>query len=222
MKDQTPAAGVLPFAVNSRQWQDGAAAEHWVAFPSTSSATLYSPGKPIPGNVDWHNFRMHFPKDAVLVRTISLGERRVETQILHFDGIDWRAYTYAWRDDQSNADLVPADGGEKELIDGKDKRIWQFHSRSQCMSCHSSWSEYALGFQPEQLNRAGKDGRNQLVALSEAGLIVRAGKDGKPLPPFDANSAAQREKKLAVPLRRRPIAGGSSAGLSARELRPLS
>ena len=30
-------------------------------------------GKPIPGMVDWHNFRMHFPKDAVLVRTISLG-----------------------------------------------------------------------------------------------------------------------------------------------------
>ena len=33
VKDHTPAAGVIPFAVNSRQWQDGATAEHWVAFP---------------------------------------------------------------------------------------------------------------------------------------------------------------------------------------------
>src|SRR5262249_53914433 len=44
----------------------------------------------------------------------------------------------------------------------------------------------------------GADGRNQLVALSEAGIIRRAGPDGKPLPPFDAASAA-RERKLANP-----------------------
>ncbi len=148
--------------------------------------------------MDWHNFRMHFPKDAVLVKTISLGGRRLETQLLHFDGVDWHAYTFAWRDDQADADLVPAEGAEKEVPDGKRQRVWQFHSRSQCMSCHSSWSEYALAFQPEQLNRMAADGRNQLVAFTEAGLIRRAGKDGKPLPPFDAASVA-RERKLADP-----------------------
>ncbi len=199
VKEHTPAAGVLPFAVNARQWQDGATAEHWVALPGTSSATLHAgEGKPIPGMVDWHNFRLHFPKDAVLVRTISLGGRRLETQLLHFDGVDWHPYTFAWRDDQADADLVPADGSEKELKDGKQNRVWQFQSRSQCMSCHSSWSEYALAFQPEQLNRPGTDGRNQLVALTEAGLIRRVGADGKPLAAFDAASAAQ-ERKLADP-----------------------
>jgi putative heme-binding domain-containing protein len=198
LKDQTPEAGVIPFQINSRQWQDGATAQHWVAFPGESSATLYTVGKPIPGMVDWHNFRLHFPKDAVLVRTITLAGRRLETQLLHFDGVDWHAYTFAWRDDQSDADLVPADGGEKEISDGKQQRVWQFNSRSQCMSCHSSWAEYALAFQPEQLNRAGPDGRNQLVAFTEAGLIRRADKDGKSLPPFDAGSAAQ-ERKLANP-----------------------
>jgi glucose/arabinose dehydrogenase len=119
LKDQTPAAGVIPFNVNSRQWQDGATAEHWAAFPGQSSAALYENGKPIPGMVDWHNFRLHFPKDAVLARTISLAGRRLETQLLHFDGVDWRAYTFAWRDDQADADLVPADGAEKEVSDGK-------------------------------------------------------------------------------------------------------
>jgi hypothetical protein len=111
VKDHTPASGVIPFQVNSRQWQDGATAEHWVAFPGVSAAALHTTGKPIPGNVDWHNFRMHFPKDAVLVRSLSVGRRRVETQLLHFDGIDWHPYSFAWRDDQSDADLVPADGG---------------------------------------------------------------------------------------------------------------
>jgi hypothetical protein len=66
------------------------------------------------------------------------------------------------------------------------------------MSCHSNQSEYALAFLPEQLNRPGPDGRNQLVALTEAGFIRRAGDDGRPLPPFDAASAAL-ERRLADP-----------------------
>jgi putative heme-binding domain-containing protein len=196
--DQTPEAGVLPFQINSRQWQDGATAEQWVAFPGSSAATLYEQAKPIPGMVNWHNFRLHFPENAVLARTVSLGGRRLETQLLHFDGVEWQPYTYAWRDDQADADLVPADGAEKEVLEGSEKRVWQFHSRSQCRSCHSAWSEYALGFQPEQLNRPGTDGRNQLVSLSELGVIRRIGKNGDSLPLFDAQSAA-RERKLADP-----------------------
>jgi putative heme-binding domain-containing protein len=189
---------VIPFTINSRQWQDGATADHWAAFPGVSPATLHATGKPIPGLVYWHNFRMHFPKNAVLLRTLSLSGRRLETQLLHYDGVDWRAYTFAWRDDQSDADLVPAEGAEKELRVGEQRRVWQFHSRSQCMSCHSNQSEYALAFLPEQLNRTGPDGRNQLVALTEAGFVRRAGDDGNPLPPFDAASAA-RERRIADP-----------------------
>src|SRR5262249_60987653 len=113
---------------------------HGVAFPVFPSATLNpNLGKPIPGNVDWHNFRLHFPKDAVLVRTLSLGNRRVETQLLHFDGVDWHPYSFAWRDDQSDAELVPADGAEKDIdLGGARKHSWQFHSRTQCLSCQSS------------------------------------------------------------------------------------
>jgi putative heme-binding domain-containing protein len=230
VKDHAPAAGVVPFAINGRQWQDGATAEHWAAFPGTSAATYYPTGKAMPGMVYWHTFRMHFPKDAVLTRTLSLGGRRIETQIMHYDGVDWRPYTFAWRDDQTDADLVPADGAEKEIVDSKPrgessnpagnlnpagnprdslrssrgldsgaaKRVWQFQSRSQCMTCHNNQSEYGLAFLPEQLNRPGRDGRNQLVSLTEAGYIRRAGKDEKPLPPFDAVSAA-REPKIADP-----------------------
>ncbi len=208
VKDHKPADGVIPFVVNSRQWQDGATAEYWAAFPGTSSATLHATAKPIPGMVYWHSFRMHFPKDAVLMRTLSLAGRRVETQLLHYDGVDWRAYTFAWRDDQSDADLVPAEGAEKEVQSGGDRRMWQFHSRGQCMSCHSNQSEYALAFVPEQLNRPGLDGRNQLVALTESGVIRRAGNDRDPLPPFDAASAA-RERTIADP-------GDESQSLKAR------
>jgi putative heme-binding domain-containing protein len=196
--DHQPAAGVIPFAINSRQWLDGAQAEHWAAFPGESFATLHETGKPVSGLVYWHNFRMHFPKDAVLLRTLSLEGRRLETQLLHFDGEDWRAYTYVWRDDQSDADLAPAEGGEHEVLIGKRKRVWPILGRGQCMSCHSNQTEYALAFAAEQLNRPGKDGRNQLIAFTEAGLIRRAGGDGKLLPPFDP-ATAERERKVADP-----------------------
>jgi putative heme-binding domain-containing protein len=66
------------------------------------------------------------------------------------------------------------------------------------MSCHSNQSEYALAFLPEQLNRLGPDGKNQLVALTENGAIRRVGGGDKSLPPFDAASAA-KEKKMANP-----------------------
>lgn len=193
-----PVPGVLPFAINARQWQDGATAEHFVAFPGDSFATLYAKAKPIPGMVNWHNFRLHFPENAVLARTISLAGRRLETQLLHYDGLDWQPYTYVWRPDQSDGDLVPADGGELELTIDNEKHIWPLQSRTQCRLCHSSWSEYALAFQPEQLNRPGAGGHNQLVSLSELGLIRRVAADGKQLPAFDAESAT-RERQLADP-----------------------
>jgi putative heme-binding domain-containing protein len=200
VKDHTPAAGVVPFTINGRQWQDGATAEHWAAFPGTSAATLFATGRPIPGMVYWHSFRMHFPKDAVLLRTMSLAGRRVETQLLHYDGIDWRGYSFAWRDDQADAVLVDADGAEKEVrpADGAGTRTWQFPSRTQCLRCHNNQSEYALAFLPEQLNRPRADGRNQLVYLTEMGYVRRRGEDGKPLPPFDTASVA-RERRVTDP-----------------------
>ena len=135
-----------------------------------------------------------------MLRTLSLAGRRVETQLLHYDGVDWRGYTFAWRDDQADADLVADDGAEKEVRDADTKgiRLWQFLSRTQCLLCHNNQSEYALAFLPEQLNRLGADGRNQLVSLTEGGYIHRAGKDGKPLPPFEAASAA-REPRVCNP-----------------------
>ena len=200
VKDHTPAAGVIPFAVNSRQWQDGATAEHWAAFPGVSSATLYATGKPIPGMVDWHNFRMHFPKDAVLVRTLSLAGRRLETQLLHFDGVDWHAYTFAWRDDQADADLVPADGAEKEVQRSGSGEAHLAVPQPQPVHVVPQQS---VGIRPGVPARAIEPAgarRAQPARRPHRGGIHPPGRqtDGKPLPPFDAASAA-RERKLADP-----------------------
>src|SRR5262249_46042737 len=139
--------------------------------------------------------------------------RRLETQILHCDGEDWHAYTFAWRDDQSDADLVPADGGEKVfevpapiLPAKKREQVWTFHSRTQCMTCHNAWSEHALAFNPRQLNvaPAEADRPNPLVRFSQGGYVRHVGDKDKVLPPFDASAAA---KEPALP---RPFDGAVS------------
>jgi putative heme-binding domain-containing protein len=205
---QTPADGVYPFAVNARMWQDFATSEHWIALPGDSAVTDDERRPPIPGNVSWHGFRLHFPKDAVLVRTASLetqrGDpatpRKVETQILHFDGSYWHGYTFAWRDDQTDADLVPAEGAEKTFTvkdpvyaGGVRRQTWTFQSRSQCLQCHSPWTEYTLAFNPHQLNRdlnGPADPHNQLTALGDLGLLKRIGGDGKAKPNYSPADCA--------------------------------
>jgi putative heme-binding domain-containing protein len=220
-----PAEGVIPFYPNVRQWQDGATAEYLVALPNRSTVSFFERPRQLPGQVFWHDFKMQFPAGTVLVKTIYLdvvegkdrAERRVETQILHHDGEDWRGYSYAWRKDQSDADLVPADGAEATFtvpavlaatdrnfsarLEGRTReQVWTFHSRTQCMTCHSSWSEYALAFTARQLNRTkpftGTEPANQLAWLTQNGYAKRIDAKDKELPPFD-NDSVKKEPFLA-------------------------
>ena len=95
----TPAEGGA-LALIERVLQDAGFTVHRVTFeePGTDPIDLYPPGegKPIPGQAEWLKFRMIFPKDSVLVKTIGFGwpgpgpARMIETQLLHFDGHDWR------------------------------------------------------------------------------------------------------------------------------------
>ncbi len=211
----TLAPGVLPYAVTSPQWQDFSTSEHYVALPDGQAIRDYVEKRPLPGDVSWHNLRYHFPVNSVLVKTISLetehgkpeSKRRVETQLLHFDGQNWNPYTYMWRDDQSDADLVRADGAEKQLTVAGDpaheggirRQTWQFTSRAQCYQCHNSWADYTLGFNADQLNRPSPHagGTNQLKHFAEIGVVTRIGKNDKPAT-MTAKEFA-REPKLADP-----------------------
>ncbi|QEL14244.1 PQQ-dependent sugar dehydrogenase [Limnoglobus roseus] len=211
-KANQPAEGVYPFEVNAHQWQDYATTEYLLALPGNSTATDYDNRKAVGNDVDWNKIHMHLPKDGVLVKTLSLemergnpaSRKRVETQILHFDGDAIQGYTYAWRDDQTDADLVPADGAEKSfrvkdpIFGGVRPQTWTFASRVQCGQCHNAWAGYTLGFNREQLNRDRPDGTNQLTFLGEFGLLNRVDKAEKPLPSFTA-ADVKKLKKYADP-----------------------
>ena len=197
---------VPPSALRPSMWNDGAKAVRFVAVPGTDPILDIEGRKALGGTIDWLPYQFHFPKDSVLGKTLSLDvmekqSRRIETQILHYDGSYWQAYTYAWRDDGSDADLVALDGSEKQIsVDdaripgGKREQNWNFASRTQCLTCHTPWAETTLAFNVAQLNKG-----NQLGELCDLGLLKRVKGDGKADTAYEEKNTAKLPK-LTDPL----------------------
>lgn len=181
------APGVLPFEVNASRWADSASAQRFVALPGTSMARLFD-------NYVWIDSEFYgsyvFPStETVLGETLSMElepgnsrtRKRLETQILHWDGKIWRGYSYLWNDAGTDAELVESAGKELQLDvtdsslpGGKRKQTWHVPSRAECMVCHNPWAGIALSFTPRQLNRdVHIDGKrvNQLDHFKKLGLI---------------------------------------------------
>jgi uncharacterized repeat protein (TIGR03806 family) len=191
MEEQTPAAGVMPYSINAELWSDDADAERFVAVPHELS-------------IKAEGSAWTFPTDSVLVRTLSLemhrgdpaSRRRIETQILHYDGIDWMPYTYQWNDEQTDASLVGATGTENtfEIMDpeatgGKRAQTWRFAGRAECQRCHNRWSGPALAFNTPQLNKdldLGGKSHSQIDLFAQIGLLEQP-------------VAAENRPKLASP-----------------------
>lgn len=145
---QTPAAGVLPFEVAEPMWQDGATATRFIALPEGKTIRTTTSGNPAKPN-----YKVEWPAESVLARTITwpATKQRIETQILHFDGETWNGYSYRWNDQGTDADLVSVDGEEFAV----QKQPWRIHGRAECARCHTNWSGFTLGFQPDQLVSIG-------------------------------------------------------------------
>lgn len=185
-----PAAGVFPFEVNAELWADGATARRFLGIPGAGVVQRYPGPQAVPNSMFQRT--TEFPADTVLVKTLTLpleegvptSARAIETQLLHFDGRDWRGYSYRWNDDQTDAHLVDA-GGDSRVLQIRDPRApggsrqltWKFSSRTDCLRCHNPWPEYLLGFTLPQLNREHEwqgETRNQLATLQQLGILVHA------------------------------------------------
>ncbi len=181
MAKQTPSAGVAVYAVNAERWADHATGERWVALPGSEMVSVAKKELGVMSKGRWV-----FPAGTVLAKTYSLQTetgnagtlRRVETEMLHFDGEQWGAYSYRWNDAQTDAELVPARGADVsfEIKDaaspgGVRRQPWRYFSRAECLRCHNLWDNFAPGFSPLQLDRTTGDGK-QLDLLSALGLAV--------------------------------------------------
>jgi uncharacterized repeat protein (TIGR03806 family) len=178
-----PAAGLVPYEVNSPLWSDGALKTRFLALPGAATID-YQP------TTAWG-----LPEGAVLVKTFELelergnpaGRRRVETRLLTRTLGHWHGYSYAWNDQQTDAELVPAAGRDQaysivDAVRGEDSRqaegsrqqVWHYPSRAECMMCHSRAAGFVLGLNTAQMNRDSRHGErvdNQIRWMDAHGLF---------------------------------------------------
>ena len=204
-KDYIPARGLIPYSVNAPLWSDGAEKDRFIALPDDAKIefdTVVYPHGPEYSDVGWR-----FPDGTVLVKTFSMemetgnaaSLRRLETRILQhrrMPGNDdeygaqfWQGYTYVWNEDQTDAELLAAEGLNRTLTirdatatGGRREQVWRFPSRAECALCHTMASKYVLGVTTLQMNRDHDyDGTlaNQLTVLEQLGVL----KDKLPKPP---------------------------------------
>jgi len=201
-KDHTPAAGLIPYSVNAELWSDHAVKERFLALPGTTQIEFDTVEYPQPAPGAPRGWR--FPDGTVVVKTFAMemergnpaSRRRLETRILHFEQLAgteevgdqvWRGYTYVWNDDQTDAELLQAQGADRQLTirdpdapGGVRKQTWHFPSRAECTLCHTMPAKYVLGVNTLQMNKDHDYGNgrvaNQLQMLADLGVFK------KPLP----------------------------------------
>ena len=183
-----PMPGVTPFEVAAEAWADRATSRRFIGLPGTGSVKLLPAKKPEQGST--LVTKIDYPAGTVLAKTFSIemragdsqSERKLETQLLHFDGRHWHGYSYAWNEAGTDADLVAAEGKSLPLaiVDaaapgGRREQNWRFLGRNECQRCHNEWAGTTLAFDVAQLNRdvpAPGGGRvNQLREFGTRGLV---------------------------------------------------
>lgn len=188
-----PAAGVMAYDVAAKSYADGVDSRFVVGIPGRESIRINRRQRA------WKH-----PKGTVFANTISRrlingGEPkslRVETQLLHFNGINWQPYSYLWNDEQTDADLVGSEGITKEFAvsdDHSESVSWHVLNRAQCRSCHSRQNGGAVGFTLENLDRPNADlgADSQVDHFIDIGVIDRR-------PPSDWNVRPMVDPKDTV------------------------
>ena len=175
LKALQPASTLLPYDLVLAFWSDGAAKSRFVAIPEGKVA--------FSATGEWK-----FPPGTVFVKTFELPtdatqpgvKRRLETRLLVMDrngGV--YGVSYKWRADLSDADLVAAQGLHEDVTirdaAGTHVQSWYYPSREDCLVCHNSHTQGALGPKTRQMNRDVHypDGvtENQLRRWNRLGLF---------------------------------------------------
>jgi putative heme-binding domain-containing protein len=183
-----PAPGVVPYRVNAEMWSDYASAERLLGVPGDGAIVTADGRETIVGRM-WN-----YPSNTVFARTLALEmergrpatRRRIETQLLHFDGQGWNAYTFRWNAAQADAELVPGEGTNDvfTVVDavapgGRREIHWRFVGRAECLRCHNAWAGDTLSFNWPQLNTPGTN--SELRRLEQLGVLrVKKAPDSMP------------------------------------------
>ncbi|MES2794605.1 MAG: SO2930 family diheme c-type cytochrome, partial [Bacteroidota bacterium] len=138
LANQIPTKELIPYSLNTPLFSDYAEKLRFVKIPEGQSV-VYKPNEvfdfPI-GTVIIKTF--YFPNDF---RDLSKGRKLLETRLLIHEEKAWKALTYIWNEQQTDAFLEVA-GDTKEVnyigIDGKKQSLqYIIPNQNQCKGCHN-------------------------------------------------------------------------------------
>jgi uncharacterized repeat protein (TIGR03806 family) len=176
---QEPAAGVVPYDLNSALFSDYAEKYRFIKLPKGTKAVYRDDDVfelPV-GTLIAKTFA--YPRDA---RDPAKGRRLIETRILKHDPEGWVGLPYIWNDAQSEATLdVAGDTVDVSWIhsDGKPRtNNYIIPNANQCKGCHKAGETMTpIGPKARHLNRdlAYADGtENQLAHWTRLGSLTGA------------------------------------------------
>ena len=186
-----PHSGLVPYDINVELWTDGTKKRRWIALPDGGSMTQSANGA-------WAA-----PSGTMVVKEFAIEttpgdsttRRPVETRFLVNTDTGWMGFTYRWRLDGTDADLLSDQGVTYTWpLSTGGTYTHYYPSRTQCRSCHHSSHGPLLGLRPEQLQRKyDYHGviAEQLPTLAQLG--VGPDSAATPLPsPYDPHETADR------------------------------
>lgn len=135
----TQPAAFRPYTPRFELWSDGAQKRRWLLLPDGAQIDTSTPD-------DWR-----FPRGTRFWKEFTRDGVRVETRILWKWGDgrdDWSMAAYLWRQDQTDAELVP--GGVQNAL-GTPHDV---PTAGQCWACHGGRASRVLGVSEVQLDPA--------------------------------------------------------------------
>jgi len=104
----TPAADLIPYTVSSPLWSDGAVKQRWLKLPAGQKVSLINgTGTTMDGTFKYPVGTMFIKQfDMAADLTITGRSRHLETRVMVVGNDTTYGYTFRWRPDGSDADLV--------------------------------------------------------------------------------------------------------------------
>jgi uncharacterized repeat protein (TIGR03806 family) len=125
---QVPAAGVVPYRLNTPLWSDGAAKLRFVYVPPGTRARAAGEGL------------LDLPVGSALIKTFAFpqnGKRRlIETRVMLHRADGWIALPYLWNDEQTEARLALAGARVPVTTPAGAQIEYRVPNKNQCKECH--------------------------------------------------------------------------------------
>lgn len=229
---QTGAARVVPYALNTPLWSDGADKLRFVYLPAGAQARAVGSGL------------IDFPVGTAIIKTFAFGQgaqrRLIETRVLLHRADGWTALPYRWNAEQTDAVLALA-GGRAQLTTPRGETInYRIPNKNQCKDCHQNGGAVlpigpkSRNLSAEWLHRMAGQGMLDTVPHGADVLPVWAAPEGSEAAPLaraylDVNCAHchqpggsasnsgldlrwEQADPIALGIHKRPVAAGRGAG----------